>query len=93
MFKILKLLTVLPLFMGGVMSKSMAKKSVLSDTYSIYPTVQNITYSNNSLSLSNKVNIVFNDDVDVYTKEKALKRFCFKAFLVARPGGFEPTTF
>lgn len=53
------------------MSKSMANRSVLSDTYSIYPTVQNITYSNNFLSLSNKVNIVFNDDVDVYTKEKA----------------------
>ncbi len=70
--KLSRLLILIPLISTGVGVKPiMMKKNVLNDFYSIYPTVQNIEYDELSLSLNKKVNVVFSDDVDIYTKEKA----------------------
>ena len=49
------------------------KKVNAETTYEIYPTVQNISYKDYNLTLSNKINIVYDNALDVYTKNKTIE--------------------
>ncbi len=49
------------------------KKVNAETTYEIYPTVQNISYKNYNLTLSNKINIVYDNTLDIYTKNKTIE--------------------
>lgn len=69
---IAKLFLLVPLIFGSGINKNMIKKTnASSDIYEIYPTVRNIEYGDSVLDFDKDVNIIFNDNVDKYTKEKA----------------------
>ncbi len=52
-------------------SISATNASTNKEEYEIYPTVQNIVYKDYYLNISNSFNIIFDDEIDIYTKNKA----------------------
>lgn len=69
--------------LGLLSSFSSVGKVNADDTYEIYPTVQNISYKNYNLELSNYCNVVYEGNIDEYTKQKAIEVFSSKNIKVS----------
>ena len=69
--------------LGLLSSFSTVNKVNADDTYEIYPTVQNISYKNYNLELSNYCNVVYEGNIDEYTKQKAIEVFSSKNIKVS----------
>lgn len=69
--------------LGLLSSFSSVSKVNADDTYEIYPTVQNISYKNYNLELSNYCNVVYEGNIDEYTKQKAIEVFSSKNIKVS----------